>query len=348
MTRSARPVPRTDARGEYDYLPTMSPRQYREFMARRHRDMAELLDLSDAAVEAARPWLRSAAEFGDDPLSGRGGSYRDAQRDRCARARGIMTLLSLSGHTTGRAVVIDVLGGNGTVTQVWRRRAGAHAARLRILTCDVSAPMVTAALADGLPALRQPAQRMLLRDRCADLVLFAYGTHHLSARDRPRALAEAWRVLRPGGSVVVHDFPHGSAAARWFAEVVHPYSKAGHDHAHFDGAEMRTLLTTNGFTAVETRLIYDPFELSGPSPEQARSRLARHLRLMYGLHPPGATDDSAADEWVAERMARYFRLDSAGPAAVTELSVRPAGGAHTAELPRAALVAVGRKPDGAG
>jgi SAM-dependent methyltransferase len=348
MTRSARPVPRADARGRYDYLPTMSLGQYREFMARRHRDMSELLDLSDAAFEAADPWLRSAAEFGDDPLSGRGGSYRDAQRDCCARARGIMTLLTLSGHTARRAVAIDVLGGNGTVTQAWRRRAGADAGRLRILTCDVSAPMVTAALADGLPALRQPAQRMLLRDRCADLVLFAYGTHHLSAPDRPRALAEAWRVLRPGGSVVVHDFPHGSAAARWFAEVVHPYSKAGHDHSHFDGAEMRTLLATAGFGAIDTRLVYDPFELSGPTPEQARSRLARHLRLMYGLHPPDVTDDRSADEWVAERMARYFRLDSTAPATVTELSVRPEGGLHTAELPRAALVAVGRKPDGAG
>lgn len=44
-----------------------------------------------------------------------------------------------------------------------------------------------------------------LVDGCADLVISNYCFHHLSDRDKERALAEVFRVLRPGGRLVLGD-----------------------------------------------------------------------------------------------------------------------------------------------
>jgi SAM-dependent methyltransferase len=42
-------------------------------------------------------------------------------------------------------------------------------------------------------------------DRSLDLVVSNYCFHHLSNRDKERALGEAFRTLRPGGRIVVGD-----------------------------------------------------------------------------------------------------------------------------------------------
>ncbi|MDP2872575.1 MAG: methyltransferase domain-containing protein, partial [Bacillota bacterium] len=43
-------------------------------------------------------------------------------------------------------------------------------------------------------------------DASVDAVTCALGLHEMPAADVPRALAEAWRVLRPGGQLLVLDF----------------------------------------------------------------------------------------------------------------------------------------------
>jgi ubiquinone/menaquinone biosynthesis C-methylase UbiE len=49
------------------------------------------------------------------------------------------------------------------------------------------------------------ATRMPLDDASVDLVVSNYCYHHLNDRDKQRALADARRVLRPGGRLVVGD-----------------------------------------------------------------------------------------------------------------------------------------------
>src|SRR5690606_418049 len=83
-----------------------------------------------------------------------------------------------------------------------------------LLAGDISGSMVAAALADGLPAVRQRADQLLLRDDVLDAVLIAYGSHHIAPSQRPRALSEAYRVLVPGGRVALHDFASDSPGSR--------------------------------------------------------------------------------------------------------------------------------------
>src|SRR5207237_5518083 len=114
--------------------------------------------------------------------------------------------------------LLDVLGGDGLIARALNMmRPGLT--RQPVLTSDVAESMILHAWAQGLPAIREPAQHLFLRDASFDAVLIAYGTHHIDPLDRPDMCREAFRVLRPHGRIVLHDFECGSAVARWFDEV---------------------------------------------------------------------------------------------------------------------------------
>lgn len=59
--------------------------------------------------------------------------------------------------------------------------------------------------ATNLHAATAPATSLPLVDGSADVLVSNYCFHHLDDADKERALAEAVRVLRPGGRLVVGD-----------------------------------------------------------------------------------------------------------------------------------------------
>src|SRR5258708_3078710 len=93
-----------------------------------------------------------------------------------------------------------------------------------IITSDASSSMTVDALAQSLPAIRQPAQHLLLKDCSVHGALFAYGTHHIAPEDRPSAFREACRVLKPGCRVVIQDFEENTPTARWYSEFLDRYT----------------------------------------------------------------------------------------------------------------------------
>jgi SAM-dependent methyltransferase len=290
-------------------------------------------------------------DFEDACGGGRGDSYREAQRDPTVRLHGIRQLFALAAPD-GRLrswrpqhVVLDMLGGDGTLA-----RAVAAVlprwCRPTVLTSDLSAGMVAAAQRLGLPALRQPAQALRLRDGSVDAVVLAYGTHHVPPAERPAAAAEALRVLRPGGRLVLHDFEDPSPVSRWFRDVVHPLSRTGHPYPHFTASGMRDLLTGAGFTRVEVRRVYDPFRLLGPDPATARRLLGRHLLDMYGLERVRGDDPVAAAERVAalaDECLRYTPAQASPGQPTLRARYETSSAGCRVELPRVALVASGTR-----
>ncbi|MGW3471693.1 methyltransferase domain-containing protein [Saccharopolyspora sp. NPDC000995] len=335
-----------------EILPGTTLQEYLDELRIRHPRLYERLDLARLdPTQLARIYEALdcfASPFDTKEHGGRGDAYRSTQLAHpLVRARGISNLCELAipvDSSPARSLLLDALGGNGTMTRAMRLLQPDTSPA--IFTGDVAAPMIADALAQGLPAVRQSTQRWLFRDAALDGVIFAYGTHHIPVDERPQAMAEAHRVIRPGGRIVVHDFEEGSTTARWYSEALDRYTYTGHKHEHFLREEMHELLVTAGFHDVRVRYLYDPCVVDADSPAAARRGVINYMYDLFALAKlvaPDALDDE--DSWmiVDEVVRRYATF---GPderarlgAQVAELTVRPAGRGFRAELPRVALVA---------
>ena len=228
-----------------NYVADLSFDQFMDRTARLHPDLARLIDRERS--RDIGPYLRSmheaSWEFETTATGGRGIAYNVAQKATDNRAEGMTALLSLfspeGADVPGPGcVILDALAGDGTIS----RFAAGLPRRPTIISGDLSGYMVAQCMEQNLPCIRQSAATSLFSDRVLDGVLIAYGSHHLTAAERQRAADEAFRTLKPGGRLVLHDFETGGAVDRWFGEVVHPFSLTGHPHPHFSRDEMTRLM----------------------------------------------------------------------------------------------------------
>ncbi|WNZ11686.1 methyltransferase domain-containing protein [Streptomyces sp. 11x1] len=291
-------------------------------------------------------------DFGTAQQGGRGESYVAAQQARPeARITGIRGLMNLVvGPAAGdRPVVLDLLGGDGLLHRVC---LGLDMPDTTIVTCDASSFMVASAWATGVPAVRQRAQQQVFRSGSVDGVLLAYGSHHVPEPERQAVADEAWRVLRPGGRFVLHDFAEGSPMAIWFQDVVDKQSATGHRYAHFTADWMRECLARSGFRGVTTDWMFDPIVVTGTSEQGAQAALGQYLLQMYGLDKlVRAHGEQGAATAAFELALEIFRWDTSTAfdgmgGAVRECVVERLGpSTWQCVLPRFALVAVGEKPE---
>lgn len=306
------------------------------------------LDFSrPGAVDALAGLTRTTTEF-DSDATGRGDSYRRAQRDALVRWTGARRLLQLATpeQSAGDVTVLDVLGGDGTITRAVADQRDSVTAKLDVLTGDISGVMVERALAQGLPAVRQSASFLFLRDESVDAALLAYGTHHIAPADRPRSVAEAVRVVRRGGRVVVHDFDETSPMARFFRQLVDPYSAAGHAYNHFSCEELADLFRPLG-ASVRVEDVYDPLIVRAATAAQARDRMCAYIGDMYGIRSVLCDREGTVAGWeILEHVfdhTDYLAEWPEPPGIPTGPVVHQSGGTWVAEVPRLAIVAVAQK-----
>ena len=110
-------------------------------------------------------------------------------------------------------VIVDCAGGTGDMARRFAKLA--RAAQLRrggadaeVVVVDYNAEMLAAGRAKGAPPevvwAVGDAQRLPLPDACADAYMIAFGIRNVT--EIPRALAEARRVLKPGGRFLCLEF----------------------------------------------------------------------------------------------------------------------------------------------
>lgn len=116
--------------------------------------------------------------------------------------------------------VVEVAGGTGRVADALQREAegtvddgdgDASGSVVReAIVVDISAPMLARAHDRGLRTVRADASSLPFRDggeepaATVDAIVIVDAYHHLP--EQPAAIAEAARVLAPGGVVVIRDF----------------------------------------------------------------------------------------------------------------------------------------------
>lgn len=313
------------------YVSGYNLKDYLGYLRRDYSDLFSILS-PERCSEADRLVAEMNAdswEFENEQLGGRGLAYNSAQKSLDSRKVGMTALLKALSPSGRDSRILDVLGGDGTFARFCK--TASYDSPL-VYTADISKFMIDACHAHGLPCVRQPATRSLFRDNVLDGILIAYGSHHLDANARHLATREAYRTLRENGRLVLHDFETGAGCARWFSNVVHPYSRTGHPYAHFSRQEMFDLLIEAGFRDVRVFEISDPFTLYGCSQEEAKRNAIMHMYNMYDLVKLA---NSLGD--TVTRLERHI-TDTLGP-----ISVQPYEGRYVAQIERHALVAIGVK-----
>ncbi len=110
-------------------------------------------------------------------------------------------------HPAPGRTLLDLAGGTGDITFGWRAAGGGPA-----ILSDINAAMlgvgrdraVARAQIGGVGFVVADAERLPLPDRSVDVVSIAFGLRNVT--DKPAALREARRVLRPGGRFACLEF----------------------------------------------------------------------------------------------------------------------------------------------
>ena len=148
-------------------------------------------------------------------------------------------------------VIADLGAGEGAFSLLLAQRAQ------QVIAVDNSDRMVElgSALAgkQGVPALeyrKGDLEAVPIADGSVDLALFSQSLHHALHPDR--AIAEAWRILKPGGRIAILDLvQHRFAEAReLYADVWLGFSEV----------ELELLLKKSGFGNVHTAVVHKETE----------------------------------------------------------------------------------------
>ncbi|MEV0288708.1 class I SAM-dependent methyltransferase [Kribbella sp. NPDC050820] len=144
--------------------------------------------------------------------------------------------------------VLDIGCGTGYLT---RRAAMAAGPSGRVVGIDPS-PDVVAYANEHAPTNTSfqlaGAERLPLGEATFDVVVTSLAIHHIPPADRGSAFAEMFRVLKPGGRLLVADFrpPRGRVLNHLIGAL------SGHAMQHNPIDELPALITSAGFDVAET------------------------------------------------------------------------------------------------
>jgi SAM-dependent methyltransferase len=126
-------------------------------------------------------------------------------------------------HGAPGGALLDVGGGTGN----YARALGGEG--WRPLVADRSREMLAHAAAKGLPTVQADAQALPFPDGTFHAVMLVSMLHHVE--DQPAALAEARRVLRPGGRLAALVFTREDLEGQWYTDLF-PSTRAWMEPSH--------------------------------------------------------------------------------------------------------------------
>lgn len=131
-------------------------------------------------------------------------------------------LLAALEGTSGRRLA-DIGGGTGNYSLALRQEGWTP------VVIDRSPEMLARAADKGLETVQADARQLPFGDESFDAAMMISMLHHVE--DRPAALAEARRVLRPGGRLVLMGFTREDSTTLWILDYF-PSSRSWMDSTH--------------------------------------------------------------------------------------------------------------------
>ncbi len=122
------------------------------------------------------------------------------------------------------AVVLDIAGGTGDLTKQFSKRVGETG---RVILADINASMLNVGrdrltdlgLVGNIDYVQANAELLPFPDNTFDCITIAFGLRNVT--DKDKALRSMYRVLKPGGQLLVLEF---SKPADWLAPIYDTYS----------------------------------------------------------------------------------------------------------------------------
>lgn len=213
-------------------------------------------------------------------------------------------------------VVVDIGCGTGAAARFAAERVGPAG---RVIGIDVNGGMIEVAksrgLAQGAPIdwYEKSAYDLPLADQSADIALCAQTLQFLD--NRPQALAEMYRVLKPGGRVTlsswtdIQESPYFSSLVAAISQHINHDTAAGLGTAFnlSSPGEIRSLLNQAGFRAVEVTVAQ--LELELPPVEELVPRHISATPMAVGFNTASEADRQAVLNDLTTRLAPFKMPD---------------------------------------
>jgi ubiquinone/menaquinone biosynthesis C-methylase UbiE len=208
--------------------------------------------------------------------------------------------------------ILELACGTGIVTRHLHERSGAGAT---IVATDLNESMLDAARrhlgqAPGITWQTADATQLPFSDQMFDAVVCQFGVMFFP--DKPRAMREALRVLKPGGqflfnvwdSLAVNPLPRlAQETVASFFDTNPPNFYSLVPFGFHDVTTIRSLLDAAGFQDVVIDTV--ALESSGPSAEHVAKGVVCGSPLLVGIQERGG-DSDAISTAVAEKLESAF------------------------------------------